>query len=85
MDGEFETRNLDLATFLMSNETNTMKVLRVAKDPENPKISIFYFEDCPERDQLTLNFLAGRDDYVSASKFAAAQRQLKSWLHLNSR
>lgn len=83
MMNEFETRNLDLAAFLMSNEIQAMKVCRVEKDSENPKISVFYFEDCTERERLTLNFLAGRDDLVSASRFAAAQRQLKSWLHLS--
>jgi hypothetical protein len=78
---EYETKNLDLATFLQVNETKPMKLTRVKKSEDNRNISVFVFEDVEEREQIVSHFFAGQDDFVSASRFATAQRQLKSWLH----
>lgn len=74
----FSTDNFALAVFL---KTKQCKYLRISKD--NPRHSIFHFEDTPEREKLTNDFWEGTA-LVEPRTFYNNQRELKTLLYDNS-
>lgn len=71
----FETDNFQLASYLLSNSCTLSSV-----DKTNPKRVVFIFEDSPERERLTQEFLSYRG-LVEPHKFFSAQKDLKQLIY----
>lgn len=71
----FPTDNFQLASYLLSNAC-----LLVSVDKTNPKRVAFIFENSPERERLTQEFLSYQGT-VEPHKFFSAQRDLKQLIY----
>jgi hypothetical protein len=82
MQDEYETKILDIATFLLAN-----KVIfkRVRRDMANPKQGIFIFEDVMRCDQLekAFNYGEASDRMIDAKEIIEARKRLQSELYYN--
>lgn len=74
---EFSTKDLGLATALMSDG---MKYIRVDKDVENPKRLVFVFEASSEIARIQTERANGTH-VVSSTHYEDCQRRLKSIIH----
>lgn len=71
----FETDNFQLASYILSK---SCMLLSVKKD--NPKRVVFVFDDSPEREKLTQEFLSYQGS-VEPHKYFSAQKDLKQLIY----
>ena len=71
----FSTDNFQLASYLLSKSC-----LLVAVNKDNPKRVAFIFEETPERERLTSEFLSYQGT-VEPHKYFSAQKDLKQLIY----
>jgi hypothetical protein len=71
----FSTDSFNLGTFLLSKSIRLLST-----DKSNPKRVIFIFEDSPEREQFTNEFLA-YEALVEPHRIFSAQKDLKQMIY----
>ncbi|OGK16342.1 hypothetical protein A2862_03345 [Candidatus Roizmanbacteria bacterium RIFCSPHIGHO2_01_FULL_38_41] len=75
INNTFETDNFQLASYILSQ---SCMLLMVKKD--NPKRVVFVFEESPERERLTQEFLSYQGS-VEPHKYFSAQKDLKQLIY----
>lgn len=74
-NGSFETDNFQLASYLLSCSCSLLAV-----DKANPKRVVFVFDNSPETQRHTNEFLSYKGS-VEPHKFFSAQRDLKQLIY----